>query len=303
MPGDMVHPDLWDILESERTHRFQGLLGSSLDIVLPVRQAALDAALAQVPEWPTPLEGLTVRIAADNLIHVGARVRIIGFSTTVRLQLRLDPTIDRGIMRLSIDDGSLAGRAASLIGPLLKQLPRGVTLDGKRVVVDTREFAAQQGVEDLASMLSSATLRSDEGVLWVEARVEVHEGIATASARAERPGSGARRLPFSVPDLLGWLRGTRVDADIRFVERLVNEVLVTAFADIVSRASSASGSLADPAPQAGADEVIGIVTRALTPPRVTFEDGAMRVTTTFAPDPPLPPSAPGADREHTTDDD
>lgn len=258
-----------DLLEAERARHFAGLAGSRVDATVPLRQAVIDAALSAVRRWPPPLDGLAVRIAAANVIHVEAVVGVLGFAKTMRLRLRLAPAIEHGIVSLLLDDGSLLASALAWIAPLLGKLPGGVTLEGRRIVVDLQRLADQQGFGDLARMVSSATLTSDDGVLWISARLEVPATGGPASGRlpsgATAPAS-SRPSPFSAEDVLEWLRGAHLDADVRVDERLANELIAAAHAEAQARATAAT------------DAAAAAVARAVTRPVVHFEQGALRLT-------------------------
>src|SRR5688500_3787717 len=88
------------VLDAERSRGFEGMVGSRIETTLPLRQAALDAALAQVSAWPAPLEHLVVEIGDTNTLHVTATIRVFGFRTPIRVRLRLSPSAEHGIVRL-----------------------------------------------------------------------------------------------------------------------------------------------------------------------------------------------------------
>ena len=270
------------MLEAERRRQFAGLAGTRLDGVLPVRQALVDAALAQAPRWPSPIETVRIRIAAGNRIHVAATVRLLGFKTRLGVSLRLAPALDDGQVRLFLEDRSLVSSALSWLGPLLGRLPHGISLQGNQILVDVRAAAARQGFGDLAALLSAASFETEEGVLWINARVDVPDaapgaGVDDRSAAGEAAPAGtaadvaqaprARRapLPFGADDLVTWLTGLRVDADVRVDERLANALVAAAHADAGARAGE-SGSAAE------------ALAAAVRRPVLRFEAGAVRVS-------------------------
>jgi hypothetical protein len=266
MATEMTNPSqrpahVFGVLAAERARA-----GSQVQVTVPLRQAALDAALAQVV-WPAPVEALAVEIGDANRLHVTAAVRVLGFRTEVRLQLRIAPTMEDGIVRIAIDDGSLLASAVALLGPLLGRLPAGVTLQGRQISIDVPRLAAQQGVEDLAGMVSTATFDTSPGVLWMS----VH-----AAAPAPRPAATQQRvheqhlttLPAIDPaQLLAWLRGASVDVDVHMDERLANELL----AALHAAAQVPSG-----------DPVRDAFIRAVQKPLVRFEAGTVRVSANAA---------------------
>ena len=254
------------LLEAERKRGFDGLAGSSLDVTVPLRQAALDAAIAQVRGWPAALEALAVEIGDANRLVVTATVRVFGFRTPVRLHLHLGPSMEDGLVHLVIDDGSLMASVVALLGPMLGSLPQGVRLQGRQFVVDVRRLAAQHGVGDLAGMVSTATFESTRGVLWITAHAAAPASEPMA-ARVARRSSPQSPLPCDVVTLRDWLQGARVDVDMRMDERLANDLLAALHAD----AQAPSG-------HEGRD----VVARALQPPVVRFESGVLRLITTAA---------------------
>jgi hypothetical protein len=273
-----------EMVEAERALGFEGLAGSRVEALVPVRQALVDAVLAQVPRWPAPVEGLAVRIGEGNRIHVSAAIRVLGFKTRVRLPLRLAPALENGSVRLFLDDRSFLSSAISWLGPLLGRLPGGVTFDGNQVVVDVQQFASRLGVQDVAALLSAASFHSDEGVLWINARADVREGRTgerspTGSSpreaahrapgdvgeAADRAAAATRELPFTLDELAAWLTGARVDADVRVSERLANELVAAAHADAQARAAAASGAPA----------VLG---HSVQRPVLRFEQGTVRLS-------------------------
>lgn len=268
------------VLEAERSRRFPGLGGSRADTVLPVRQALIDEVLARVPRWPAPLDGLHVRIAQGNRLHVGAVIRVLGFRTRVGLTLRLAPAMENGRVRLFVDDRSFVASALSWLGPLMGRLPEGISLQGSQIVADIVALARRQGFDDLAALVSSASFQSEEGVLWVNARVEVPESAGTGEERQPHrssetglpggtPGATARAAPgvppFSIDELVASLAGARVDADLRLDERLVN--------DLVAAAHEHAQHTAGP----GAPDVATTLARAVRRPTLRFEPGLVRI--------------------------
>lgn len=250
------------VLQAERARGFEGLTGSRVEAILPLRQAALDAALTQVRAWPPAVEALSVEIRDGNRLNVTATVRVLGFRTPLRLQLRLAPSMEDGIVRLDIDDGSLMASAVTLLGPLLGNLPEGVRLEGRQLTVDVRRLAALGGFDDIASMVSKATFESRRGVLSIYV-LATAPALGPPALPVPRVSSG-RALPFDAGQLRAWLSGACVDADVRMDERLANHLLTALHAD----AQTPSG-----------DEGRDIVMRALQPPVVRFEAGALRLTT------------------------
>jgi hypothetical protein len=279
-----VTTHVMEMVEAERARGFEGLAGSRVEGLVPVRQALVDAVLAQVPRWPAPVEALAVRIGDANRIHVSAAIRVLGFRTRVRLALRLAPALENGRIRLFLDDRSFMSSAVSWLGPLLGQLPGGVILHGNQITVDVQQFASRLGVADVAALLSAASFHSDEGVLWINARGDVPEGRAGerpaaesspreavprasegAAEAAARAASATRELPFTLDQLAAWLTGARVDVDVRLSERLANELVGAAHADAHTRAAAASGAPA----------VLG---QSLRRPVLRFEQGTVRLT-------------------------
>lgn len=246
-------------LDAERRRGFDGLAGSEVDVVVPLRQAAIDEILAAA-RWPAPLETLTVRVAPGNVLLVTADVRIFGFVTSWPLRVRVAPSLEGGILQLALDDASLAARAVAWLGPLLARLPAGVRFQGARIEVDARRLAEDQGAADLLSMVTFGSCSTEEGVVWVSARV---------APPATAPPGNARALPSSAPafspnQLVRWLAGGHLQGVIRIDERLANEVLGAAHAGVREAAVD------DPMQAA----LIDAITDA---PSVRFEAGALVV--------------------------
>lgn len=274
----MTQPDLLTpllgVLEAERARQFDGFAGSRVDVVLPLRQAAVDAALAAVPRWPAPLEGVSVTVAPDNLLHVGIALRVLGFTTRLRLRLRLHPTMEAGVVRLQIDDDSLVARGLTMLGPVLGQLPDGVTLEGRHLAVQVYRLATQQGAGDLVRLCTDASFTSDEGTLWVRATVRAP---AEAAPRGEPRDASTTRpaTPLPLQTLLDWLAGATADADIRVTDRLANDLLTAALASVAPGSDGGGTTPAD------------VAVSALQAPVVHFEQGAVRFTTRAV----LPPAS------------
>lgn len=273
----MTH--LMDALESERARHFAGLAGSWLDVTLPVRQAMVDAALAQVRDWPGPLEALGVGIGSDNTLHITAAIKVFGFRKQMHLRVRIAPAMDDGVVHLFLDDRSLGSSAVAWLGPLFGKLPEGVTLHGRQISVHVHQLTAQQGLAALARLLTTASFRSEDGILWIDARAEVPESTGLADVPPRLPAGHAQHPLFTVDELLEWLRGTRADADVRIDERLANALLSAAHADAHDRARAGSAPT-DPA---------AVAAGALQRADVRFEQGAMRLTLSGNLDPPSEP--------------
>lgn len=265
---------LLDILQAERERGFDGLAGSTVEATLPLRQAALDALLSQVRDWPAALDTLTVDIGDANRFLVTAVVRVLGFRTPVRLQVQLAPSMTDGLVHLVIDDGSLMASAVALLGPLLGHLPEGIVLQGRRFTVDVQRLAARQGVADLAGMVSSATFASSRGVLWVTVHVAAPALPPLQSPRVPRP-SMHPSVPFDVASLRTWLQGSQLEVDLHIDTRLANDLVAALHAD----AQVPSG-----------DALRDTVLKALRPPVVHFDAGGLRVSATAALDHDDPPA-------------
>jgi hypothetical protein len=269
---------------AERSRGFAGLAGSRVDGLLPVRQALVDAVLARVPRWPAPVEGLEVHIEAGNRIHVSAAIRVLGFRTRVRLPLRLVPAMENGYVRLVMEGRSFVTSAVSWVGPMLGQLPAGIRLEGQHIVVDVRQFADRLGAADLAALLVSASFRSEDGVLWIDARAAVPDDVAApepeavegepetvAAESAATEGqtadaaAPAREVPFTIDEVAAWLAGARVDADVRVSERLANDLAAAAHRDAQTQAAARNDGL-------------GVLARAVRRPVLRFEAGALRLS-------------------------
>lgn len=261
-----------EVLEAERGRGFNGLAGSRIAATVPLRQAWLDAALARVRAWPSALESLAVEIGEANRLHLTAVVRVLGFRTPVRLQLRLAPTMEDGIVRLVIDDGSMMASAVALLGPLLGQMPEGIVLRGRDLQIDVRRLAAQQGVGDLASMVSTVTFDSSRGVLWVAIHAAA-PASEPADPRGRARATQGTALPFDLAEVRAWLQGARVDVDVQMDERLANDLLAALHAE----ARTPTG-----------DALRDTVAHALQRPVVRFGEGVLRLSATAALDPPDP---------------
>lgn len=247
-------------LAAERRRGYEGLAGSNVQVVLPLRQAVVNQ-ITSTARWPRPIETLAVRIAAANVLAVAAQVRVFGFVTPLGVRVRVSPAIEDGILRLEIDDASFVGRAVSWLGPLLARMPVGVRLRGARIEVDMRQVAADHGLADIASMVIPESCTTSDGVVWFTVRVQPPTTVPFANGPSRPPSPP----PIDPDQLVAWLEGARVHGEIRIDERLANELVAVAHAGL------RDATLDNPVQAA----LVGAFTES---PSVRFEAGALVVS-------------------------
>jgi hypothetical protein len=169
-----MDPRLQQILIHQQTAGFPDLQGADASLTLPISDRLLNEMLASLVALPSQIRELQLQAHADN--RIGVRIKPAGsFLPTFNLTVLIDrqPELPASpVLVLKLQMGGLMG----LVGPALRffdSLPRGIRVDGDRVLVDLAILAEQRGLGSWLAYLDVLRVDTGEGVLIVTLRAAV----------------------------------------------------------------------------------------------------------------------------------
>ena len=219
------------ILDDERQKGWANAAGSTAEIVVPIRQVLIDHLLSRVA-WPRMVEQLYVRPADDNRFELMVVASMFGFRKRFDAVLRLDPVFDRREntrVTLTIENPGLITSALAMAGSALT-LPRGVSIQGGRIILDPDELARSADFGDLIAHLTRAEFAVREGVLWVTAALDIVAGSerpAVLTPPSTTAASTPSAQPIDTTDVPSLFVGAHATFTLRLAEALVNRLMTS----------------------------------------------------------------------------
>jgi len=157
------------VLEQLRATRFADLAGSRLSLSIPISQRLLNEIVVAAIPPSAPVRDLTVTPAPGNRIQVRGRVAKFDFlpSITVNLEIEQQPGLPDTPLALRVRAfPGLTSMAGSLLSP--SALPRGVRLEGDRLLIDVRQLLEHAGYGDLLPLIERLHVATGDGRLIVD---------------------------------------------------------------------------------------------------------------------------------------
>ena len=161
----MLNAKLVELLQRLRTSRFRDLAGAHVTASVPVSETILNELIAATLPPNAPVRSASIRPETDN--HFSVRIApkaALMPSITLKLVIEEQPQLPAsGVLVLRmVTLGGLFGLASGAIGGFL---PRGVQLQGERILVDLRTLAAERGFSEAFDYLTSLRIQTIDGRL------------------------------------------------------------------------------------------------------------------------------------------
>jgi hypothetical protein len=273
--GALMTSNILERLQQERVAGLPNLVGSRLALSVPVREAFLNATIERLIGRHQAVESLHVAILPANRLEVAAGVRVLGFRKTFRLDLHVQPLIDRTTGwegALAFAERSLVSWLLTMAAPIAPTLPAGVSLNERGIVVQLAPLLSHMKAGEVMPHLDRITFETDPGVLWVSLALTVTESAPSSSVGAtglqpDSPaGDASRALSALTPgELQAAFHGAMANVHLRIAAPLANALAAAALDD-----AAAAGPAAQPRPN-----VAALIRPWVEQQLLSFENGAM----------------------------
>ena len=169
----MPEINLPDLFRRLHASGFRDFSGARVTAAVPASEALLNELIAASLPPTAPVRSVSIRPDAGNhfSVRIVPKVSLIP-AITLKLAIERQPQLPSSpvIVLRMVTLGGLFGLASGAIAGLL---PAGVTLQGERILVDLRTFAAQRGAAEAFQYLTALQIETEPGrvVLRVDAGV------------------------------------------------------------------------------------------------------------------------------------
>ena len=161
------------LLQKLLQNNFADLKGTIVDASVPVPQSLINELLVEVLKGNKNIASVQTSIHAQNKISLNVKTTILPWP--LNLQLKLDKEVDFASyaspkIRAWLENNRLLGS----FGSLFNALPEGIKLYGNQVVIDLGAFLRTPEQKRLLSLVKAVGIKTEEGRVILDARVEVN---------------------------------------------------------------------------------------------------------------------------------
>jgi len=162
------------ILQKIIKNNFSDFKRAIVDASVPVPQSLVNEFIAVALEGNKNLASIQAAIHPQNRISLNMKTTLLPW--VLNLKLKLDKEVDFASyaspkIRAWLENNRLLGS----LGALFNVLPEGIKLYGDQVVVDLGAFLREPEYRRLLSLVKSVGIRTEEGRIILDARIEVDE--------------------------------------------------------------------------------------------------------------------------------
>ena len=155
-------------------NNFSDLKGAAVDASVPLQQALINEFLAEALQGNKSLTSIQASIHPQNRLSLDVKTTLLPWS--LNLKLKLDNSVDFASysspkIRAWMENNRLLGS----LGSMLNALPEGIKLYGNQVVIDLGTFLRTPEQRRLLSFVKSVSMRTEEGKVILDAKVEINE--------------------------------------------------------------------------------------------------------------------------------
>ena len=155
-------------------NNFSDLKGTTIDASIPVPQHLINELIAETLRGNKNISSVRVSVHAQNRISLDAKTNLLPWP--LNLKLKLDTSVDLASysspkIRAWMENNLLLGS----LGSLFNALPEGIKLYGDQVVIDLGAFLRTPEQKRLLSLVKSVGIRTEEGKIILDAKIEVGE--------------------------------------------------------------------------------------------------------------------------------
>ena len=159
-----------EIFERLINNTFAELAGLKVNASIPVPERLVNEIVGMAIQANKNISYCRVSISRGNRVSVNLKTP--RWPWPVELQIRLERAVDLGgspRVVAQLENKVLLGR----LGSFFKVLPDGVRIQGNQLIVDVGAFLKTPQQKRLLDLIRSAEIRTEEGKLIVNVRVEV----------------------------------------------------------------------------------------------------------------------------------
>ena len=155
-------------------NNFSELKGTTVDASVPVSQSLINEILAEVLRGNKSIASLRASIHPQNRVSLDVKTTLLPWP--LNLKLKLDKSIDFASysspkVRAWMENNRLLGS----LGSLFNAMPAGIKLYGDQVVIDLGAFLRTPEQRRLLSLVKAVGIRTEEGNVILDAKIEVKE--------------------------------------------------------------------------------------------------------------------------------
>ena len=155
-------------------NNFSDLKGTTVDASVPVPQSLINELIAETLKGNKNIASLRASVHPQNRVSVDVKTSLLPWA--LNLKLKLDKEIDFASYSSPKIRGWMENnRLLGSLGSSLKALPEGIKLYGDQVVIDLGAFLRTPEQKRLLSLVKSVGIRTEEGKVILDARLEVNE--------------------------------------------------------------------------------------------------------------------------------
>jgi hypothetical protein len=155
-------------------NNFSELRGMVVDASIPVPEALINEMIQAALKGNKNIASLRAAVHPQNRISLDIKTTLLPL--TLHLKLKLDSSVDFASysspkIRAWMENNRLLGS----LGTMFNALPEGIKLYGDQVVIDLGAFLRTPEQRRLLSLVKSVGIRTEEGKVILDAKIEVHE--------------------------------------------------------------------------------------------------------------------------------
>ena len=155
-------------------NNFSDLKGATVDATVPVPQYLINELMAEMLKGNKNISSIRTSVHPQNQVSLDIKTTLLPWS--LNLKLKLDKEVDFASysspkIRAWMENNRLLGS----LGSLFNALPEGIKLYGNQVVIDLGAFLRTPEHRKLLGLVKSVGIRSEEGRVILDARIEVNE--------------------------------------------------------------------------------------------------------------------------------
>ena len=155
-------------------NNFSDLKGTTVDASVPVPQSLINELIAETLKGNKNVASVRASVHPQNRVSVDVKTSLLPWA--LNLKLKLDKEVDFASysspkIRAWMENNRLLGS----LGSSLNALPEGIKLYGDQIVIDLGAFLRTPEQKRLLSLVKSVGIRTEEGKVILDARLEVNE--------------------------------------------------------------------------------------------------------------------------------
>jgi hypothetical protein len=166
--------DAWwiTLLRAQQDDGFPDLAGASASITLPISERLISRLIAERIPRSMPIRDVDLRAFEGDVVEIRVRLTRPAFLPPLHLRLAIvqQPQLPASpLIALAIVSEGVARLAAQAL-KFVDVLPRGVSFDGKRFVVDLAVLLRNSGAHEVFGYLTELRFSTVAGRIVVQAR-------------------------------------------------------------------------------------------------------------------------------------